>query len=158
MKNFYIALMVVIGAALSGCADTGYQSNVNSANTNMGNPGNTYSSAVNYGVIDSIQTVQADSNSPTGVGAVVGGVVGGLLGNQIGGGSGRTVATAAGVVGGALAGNQVEKHNRGQTRTVYQVGVRLDNGGYQTIVQDSVANLYVGNRVRVENGVVYRSR
>ena len=37
-------------------------------------------------------------------GAILGGVIGGVLGHQIGGGSGRDVATALGVVGGAAVG------------------------------------------------------
>jgi hypothetical protein len=90
------------------------------------------------------------------LGAVVGGVVGGLLGNQVGGGTGKAVATVAGVVGGALAGNQIEQNNRAQTRDMYQIRVRLENGGYQTIVQDSIADLRIGNRVRIEGDRVYR--
>jgi hypothetical protein len=39
---------------------------------------------------------------------------------------------------------------------MYQVGVRLDNGGYRTVIQDSVADLRVGSRVRVDNDRAYR--
>ncbi|EGF31030.1 putative outer membrane lipoprotein transmembrane [Oxalobacteraceae bacterium IMCC9480] len=78
-----------------------------------------------------------------------------MLGNQVGGGTGRAVATAAGVVGGAVVGNQVEQ-NRSAGREVYQVNVRLDNGQYESITLDNVNDLRVGNRVRVENGRVYR--
>jgi outer membrane lipoprotein SlyB len=97
----------------------------------------------------------SDQSSGISPGAVVGGVVGGVLGNQVGSGRGRTAATAAGAVGGAVVGNQIEKANR-QPTAMYQVGVRLDNGSYQTVVQDSVADLSVGNRVRIENGRAYR--
>lgn len=45
------------------------------------------------------------------VGTGVGAVVGGLLGNQIGGGSGRKLATVAGVLMGGYAGNEIA-HNR----------------------------------------------
>jgi uncharacterized protein YcfJ len=44
------------------------------------------------------------------VGTAVGAVVGGLLGNQVGGGSGKKVATVAGVVGGGYAGNKTQEH------------------------------------------------
>ncbi|WP_151636946.1 outer membrane lipoprotein [Noviherbaspirillum aerium] len=111
-----------------------------------------------YGTVDSIQMVQgaaAAANGGIGVGTVVGGVVGGLLGNQVGGGSGRKAATVAGVIGGAVVGNQMEQRNN-QARNAYQVGVRLDNGAYRTIVQDNVADLYVGGRVRIENDRAYR--
>jgi uncharacterized protein YcfJ len=42
-------------------------------------------------------------------GTVVGGVAGGLLGSTIGGGSGKKIATVAGVAAGGYAGNQVQK-------------------------------------------------
>jgi outer membrane lipoprotein SlyB len=115
-----------------------------------------YSSA--YGVVDSIQVSRASSNggSGMGMGAVVGGAVGGLLGNQVGGGRGKTAATIAGAIGGAMVGNQVEQRNTVQLRDQYQIGVRMDNGDYRTIVQDSVADLQVGSRVRVENDRAYR--
>lgn len=44
----------------------------------------------------------------TGAGAVLGAIAGGAAGNAIGGGSGRAAATAIGVIGGALLGNEVE--------------------------------------------------
>ncbi|MFT4192499.1 MAG: glycine zipper 2TM domain-containing protein [Comamonas sp.] len=44
----------------------------------------------------------------SGAGAVVGAIAGGLLGNTVGHGSGRAVATMAGVLGGAVVGNQLE--------------------------------------------------
>jgi outer membrane lipoprotein SlyB len=61
----------------------------------------------------------------------------------------------AGAVGGAVVGNSVEA-NRANNRDVYQIGIRLDNGDYRTIVQDSVYDLRVGNRVRVVDGRAYR--
>lgn len=117
-----------------------------------------------YGVVDSIQVVQTSSGASggtgtSGVGTVAGGVVGGLLGNQVGSGHGRTAATIAGAVGGAMVGNQMEKNAAGtsaSTQPMYQIGVRLDNGSYQTIQQDTIADLQVGSRVRVENGHAYR--
>jgi outer membrane lipoprotein SlyB len=119
-------------------------------------PSQSYSSS--YGVIDSIQISQAAAANPNGMGAgaIVGGLVGGILGNQVGGGRGRTAATVAGAVGGAIVGNQVEQRNNAQVRDTYQIGVRLDNGSYQTIMQDNVADLRVGSRVRIENNQVYR--
>ena len=109
-----------------------------------------------YGVIDSIQVTRGNTNSGPGLGAVVGGVVGGLLGNQVGGGNGKVAATAAGAIGGAVVGNQVEQNNRAAAREMYQINVRLDNGSYATVTQDTMNDLRVGNRVRVENGRVYR--
>lgn len=49
------------------------------------------------------------SGSPnTGAGAVMGAIAGGAMGNAVGGGSGRAAATAIGLIGGALLGNQIE--------------------------------------------------
>jgi len=106
-------------------------------------------------VVESIQLVQQRGGSNGVGGAVVGGVVGGVVGNQIGGGSGRSLATAAGVVGGALVGNQIQKNNQ-PVYNVYQVGIRLDNGALQTMTLDNVGDLRVGNRVRIENNQLYR--
>jgi outer membrane lipoprotein SlyB len=115
-----------------------------------------YASA--YGIVDSIRVTQAGNNGGNGgmgAGSVVGGVVGGLLGHQVGGGRGKTAATVAGAIGGAMVGNQMER-NAAPVQNQYQVGVRLDNGAYQTILQDNVADLQIGARVRVENNRVYR--
>lgn len=45
---------------------------------------------------------------PSGAGAILGAVVGGLAGSAIGGGSGRAAATALGMFGGSIVGNNVE--------------------------------------------------
>jgi uncharacterized protein YcfJ len=52
----------------------------------------------------------APHNSPLGIG--VGAVIGGILGSQVGGGSGKTLATIAGAVGGGYIGNEVAKRNQ----------------------------------------------
>lgn len=45
-------------------------------------------------------------------GAVAGGAIGGLLGHQVGGGRGKDLATLAGVVGGAVAGREIQKRHQ----------------------------------------------
>lgn len=144
------ALIVASTAVLSGCASTTstpYNDGYNSGyNTNVSS---------GYGTIDSIQVVRG-SGGTSGGGAVVGGLVGALVGNQIGSGSGRTAATVAGAVGGAVVGNNVES-NRNQGGTdMYQINIRMDNGEYRAVTQDSVYDLRVGNRVRMVDGRVYR--
>jgi outer membrane lipoprotein SlyB len=143
------ASVIAAAAFLSGCAS----SPIPATSQYPTSPSTAYSSA--YGVVESIQVVQSSSGSPLGLGTVAGGVVGGLLGNQVGDGNGRTAATVAGAVGGAVVGNQIEK-NRQPRGQMYQVGIRLDNGTYQAVQQDTVADLSVGSRVRIENGRVYR--
>lgn len=154
-KKIFTAAAVLSVAVLAGCAAPYDPNPVNSQypQTPVSNAP-AYNSA--YGVVDSIQVVQQTTGrSGIGAGAVVGGVVGGLVGNQIGKGSGNTVATVAGVAGGALIGNQIQNNNQ-QVRDVYQIGIRLDNGAYQSMTLDNVGDLRVGNRVRIENGRVYR--
>ncbi len=145
------ALMIAATAVLAGCASTYPQQSQQSSPIYS----DTQSNSASYGTIDSIQVTRANQSS-SGGGAVVGGLVGGLLGNQVGSGSGRTAATVAGAVGGALVGNQVEKRNQAPAQDMYQVNVRLDNGQYISVVQDSTYDLRAGHRVRVVDGRVYR--
>jgi len=144
-----VAATITATAMLAGCASAPEQ-----ASSSTYYPAASSSNRSYYGVVDSIQMTPARANS--GTGAVIGGVVGGLLGNQVGGGNGKAVATVAGLVGGAVVGNQIEKNNKAQARDMYQVSVRLDDGGFQTITQDSPGDLRVGDRARIENGRVYR--
>ena len=152
-KNYALTAATMIAATIffSGCS-TPFEQPVSSQSYPSTGP----AYASNYGVVDSIQMTNANASSGgIGAGAVVGGVVGGLLGNQVGGGHGKTAATVAGTVGGALVGHQIEQRNKAPS-TMYQIGIRLDNGSYQSVMQDTVADLNVGNRVRLENGRAYR--
>jgi len=82
------------------------------------------------GHVESVRPVQRQVPA-SGVGAVAGGVLGGVLGHQVGQGNGRTAATVIGAVGGGFAGNEVEK--RYHTATVYEVGVRMQDGSLRTV-------------------------
>ncbi len=153
-KNHAIAAAVLVATTfLGGCASPDYQPI--SSQQPYPTSAQSYSNA--YGVIDSIQQVNSSGNN-VGItpGTVIGGIVGGVLGNLVGGGIGNKVATGAGAVGGALIGNQIEQRNKPQS-AMYQIGLRLDNGSYQTVTQPNVADLSIGSRVRVENGHVYRN-
>jgi outer membrane lipoprotein SlyB len=112
----------------------------------------TTSSASGFGVVQAIDVVQSDQ-AGIGVGTVAGAVVGGVLGNQVGSGRGKTAATVAGVAGGALAGNAMEKNARAGNQ-MYRVAVRMDNGSVQTLTQEVAPGVQVGERVRLENGVI----
>lgn len=152
MKRLPVLAAVLISGALAGCGSMSSQPTSPVSQTSSG----AQTASTSYGVVDSIQMVNTSAGGSGIAGSVVGGVVGGLLGHQIGGGRGQTAATVAGAVGGAVAGNEIDKRRQQNTTAAYQVGVRLDNGSYQTVVQDNVANLNVGDRVRVEDGRVYR--
>jgi uncharacterized protein YcfJ len=83
----------------------------------------------------------------SGGGAVLGAIVGGVLGNQIGHGGGRAAATALGLAGGAMVGNniegsgsQIQNMQQCSTQTYYEnrtVGynVAYEYGGRQYNVQ-----------------------
>lgn len=58
----------------------------------------------------------ANANANVG-GAIAGAIIGGILGHQVGGGSGKDLATGAGVVGGALIGNNVGRNSAPQYAT-----------------------------------------
>lgn len=53
-------------------------------------------------------------------GTLLGGAAGGVIGHQIGGGRGQDIATAAGAVGGAYAGNQIAKKNFPDEKVSYK--------------------------------------
>ncbi len=85
----------------------------------------------------------------TGAGAVIGGVLGGVVGHQFGSGTGKAVMTGAGAVGGAIAGNNIERNRN--TRVVgYRVSVRLDNGTTRTFQRTQIGDLHVGDRVALD--------
>lgn len=144
-------LMIASAAFLGGCASTSSDPYNNGTYGSYGSPS---TAAMGYGTIDSIQVTRSQSGT-SGTGAVVGGLVGALVGNQVGSGSGRTAATVAGAVGGAALGNKVEG-DRAAGRDMYQINIRMDNGEYRSVVQDSVYDLRVGNRVRIVDGRAYR--
>ena len=101
------------------------------------------------GVIESVHAVTQEGEG-SGLGAVAGGVLGGALGNGIGQGNGRTLATIAGIVGGAFAGNKVEKNSRQTTH--YEVTVRFDDGTRRTFTETMRPPWREGERVRLSNG------
>jgi outer membrane lipoprotein SlyB len=153
--------MTAIGASvimLAACGSSPNQtSSVGSypATTTSGStiPTTTTSSATGYGVVQAIDVIPREQAAGIGLGTVAGAVVGGVLGNQVGSGSGRKAATVAGAVGGGVVGHQMEQ-NAGNTGQVYRVAVRMDNGSVQTLAQEVAPGVQVGDRVRLDNGVI----
>ena len=98
--------------------------------------------------IGTVESVVQDSvqNVNTAVGTIGGALIGGGLGSLIGGGTGQTVATVVGAIGGAYAGNQMAQ--RSQT-IVWRITVRYDDGSLATIQQTTAPGLRPGDRVRV---------
>ena len=161
MKHSHRAALSALAVLLAGCASPGYYGQPVSQPVPQtypaparGYPASAYPYSQSTGTVESIQVRAGGADASTGAGTVVGGVVGGLLGHQIGGGRGKTAATVAGAIGGAMVGSQMERNT--QMQQTYLVGVRLDNGGYRTLVQENVADLRIGSRVRIENERAYR--
>jgi outer membrane lipoprotein SlyB len=95
--------------------------------------------AVEYGRITNVSLVSAGSGpSPnrSAAGGVLGAIVGGLLGNQIGQGGGR--------------GREYNVSN-----PVYRVTVQTDQGYMRNYDVSATGDLRIGDRVRIENGVIY---
>jgi outer membrane lipoprotein SlyB len=106
------------------------------------------------GSIESIEPIRTRPQG-SGAGAVVGGVLGAVVGNQFGHGLGRAALTGAGAVGGALAGNNVERNYK-EGVAGYRVSIRLDNGSVRTFQRTQVGNLHVGDRVRLDANSFHR--
>jgi len=106
------------------------------------------------GVIESVREVEKKGEG-SGLGAVAGGVAGGLLGRQTGGGHGRDVMTVLGAIGGAVAGNAIEKNVK-KTKS-YEVAIRFDDGSSRLITQDNPPAWHSGDKVRLVNGMITAS-
>ena len=138
------------------------------AGTYPASPYATPGNLIEFGRVSNIEVITtqtmgaAPSNPNNGTaGTIIGGVVGGLLGNTIGGGSGRAAATVLGAVGGAVVGNHIARNRDGSyasaTGSVYRVTVQTDQGQWRSYDVSSTADLRVGDRVRIENNVLYRA-
>jgi outer membrane lipoprotein SlyB len=101
------------------------------------------------GVVETVREVAVEPKG-SGGGAVAGGVVGGIIGNQIGKGATRDIATILGAVGGAYAGNHIEKTVKDAKR--YDVIVRFEDGSTRTFSSETPPAWQSGDRVRLQNG------
>ena len=103
------------------------------------------------GVVEVVREVPLEAKG-SGGGAVAGGLVGGLIGNQMGRGATRDIATVLGAVGGAFAGNHLEKTVKESKR--YDVVVRFEDGSTRTFSSDTPPAWHGGDRVRLQNGLL----
>ena len=170
-----VAGAAVLAAALTGCAGpdpygpNNYpvsQAPATSPSTAYPAPAGTYTqpvAAVEYGRVTDVRLISGPpvaSNGRSAAGTVIGAIVGGVLGNRIGGGAGRAAATVLGAVGGAAAGNAIANNgvpHYAANQTVYRVAVQTDSGEMRTYDVSATGDLRPGDRVRVENGVIYRA-
>jgi outer membrane lipoprotein SlyB len=114
--------------------------------------------SVEYGRVSNIEFFQPGTAS-SGInvpGAIVGGVAGAAAGSALSGG--RDAATVLGGAAGAAIGSQVGKSQTPiGTNPVYRVTIQTDAGAWRTYDVPATGDLRIGDRVRVDNGVIYRS-
>jgi uncharacterized protein YcfJ len=73
-----------------------------------------------------------------------------VVGHQLGGGSGKKALTLLGAVGGAVAGNEIEKNMK--KYTVWITTVTFKDGSTHSYERTSDPALKSGDVVRLENG------
>ncbi len=164
-KHLMVAALVAMAWALAGCASAPGASGQGQYGTTYGPPpsagygaGTTRCAPDRCGVVEGVGQVyiQGDKRS-TALGTVIGAVVGGVLGNTVGKGDGRKAATVVGAVAGGAVGHEVAKRNSGDV-PAWRVVVRLDDGRTATVTQREDPGVGVGDRVRIDQGHVYRHR
>jgi outer membrane lipoprotein SlyB len=155
-----LAFAAVAAAALTACG-TADPYGPNNYPVSQAPAASTYPSSapmnVEYGRVTNIQVVQSASPPRSGtVGTVIGGVAGGALGSQVGGGTGRIAATVLGAVGGAILGNRIDKGRDNDANAMHRITLQTDQGAWRTY-DVGPTDLSIGERVRVENGQIYRA-
>ena len=153
VRPLALAISVATLALATACSTTSTRDErpIYDANTPVTRPVPAYAE---FGRVQNIGYVATAARS-SGAGAVIGAVIGGVIGNQFGSGSGKALATGAGVIGGAVAGNAIEGRNR-RDDEVYRVNVRFDNGSVRDFDFQRIDELRVGDRVKFEGGQLHR--
>ena len=137
--KIFLSITLLTSLFFSGCATRGLQEmDADSVN---------YEMSYQVGIVKRIKPVVIKDN---GTGTFLGAITGAVLGSLIGKGRGNTLATLGGGLGGAYAGNQLNKAN------AQELSVAL-NSGRNVVVIAKGKSFYVGQRVRVvkHDGQVY---
>ena len=156
MTRFGQVAILSAAIGLAGCTDVPLYGDTGAGNrpVSSGYPPvqNSYGQ---WGQVTRVEMVRGERSSGT-IGTVAGGVVGGVAGNQVGGGTGRTVATVAGAIGGALIGRAIEQNTRRPDEDHYRVTVRMEDNSVRTFEYRDAPNIREGERVRVEGNELFR--
>jgi len=174
MKSIRLASMasaLVVAGTLAACGTTDlYGPNnypVSSVDPARTYPYGTYPAQpmagyVEYGRVTNVTMISGGppgySPNRSAAGGVIGAIVGGVLGNQIGSGGGRAAATVLGATAGAVVGSNIGRNTAPQVNSqypVYRVTVQTDSGQMRTYDVNATGDLRPGDRVRIENGVIY---
>src|SRR3546814_19037408 len=102
-----------------------------------------------------MQSLAGVAKDPQATGAGLGGIGGAESGggssDRAGGSKGnQSMASAAGAVRGAIAGNAIQ--NRVQEGTTCRSTVRMENGNLRTVQQADLAGIREGSYVRISGG------
>lgn len=136
MKKMKIAVAVLAGVVLAGCANQ----DIYSGNVYEGDQAK-QTTAFSYGEILSVRPVKIQAKSEGIIGTVGGGVLGGMIGSTVGGGSGRNIATAAAAIAGAIAGSKAEE--KINQVNAAELVIKKDNGQQIVVVQKAIQVLYL---------------
>lgn len=118
---------------------------------------------VEYGRVTHIEVFQGGTtasgvNVPGAViGAVAGAVIGNVAGRAVGGSRTRDTAAVLGGVAGAAVGSQAGRTGTTAGNPVYRVTIQTEQGVMRSYDVPAPGDLRIGDRVRVENGVIYRA-
>lgn len=145
MKKMTLALTLLIGFGLVGCANT----DIYSGNVYEGTQAKEARS-ISYGTIVSSRPVKIQANNQGVIGTVGGGVLGGIAGSGIGGGTGQAIATTVGAIAGAVIGSKVEE--KATQVDSLELVIKKDNGQEIVVVQKYDPSLVPGARVRIVGG------
>lgn len=154
-----LALVAAVAALAAGCANQpiggGYGAGGGYTTPAGGGYGYQNGAYSQFGRVTNVEYVRSGGSDGV-VGTVAGGAVGGLLGHQVGGGRGRTAATIAGAIGGALIGNALERNTDLGGQPVYRVTVQFDDGSTRNFHYANAPDVRIGDRVRAEGDQLYR--
>lgn len=140
------ATAIVATTMLAGCASTspGYSSGYGTAPQSA--------RCYDCGTVVAIE--QAGNTNPNVAGPVIGGIVGAVAGRELARSNTdsegrRNTATAAGALGGAVAGNAIQNRAEGAG---YNIHVRMEDGRTTVVNQTSLNGIRQGSYVRIQNG------
>jgi outer membrane lipoprotein SlyB len=167
-----MASALVVAGTLGACSSTDLYGPNNYPPVSSADPGRTYpygtypaQPTAGYVEFGRVTNVTMISGGPPGytpnrsaAGGVIGAIVGGLLGNQVGSGGGRAAATVLGATAGAVAGSNIGRNTAPPVNAqypVYRVTVQTDSGQMRTYDVNATGDLRPGDRVRIENGIIY---